>query len=566
MKPEKTIKFAAICDGTVIPEWQARCLQRLIATDGVRLALLITSTDAAPTTTQSVTFTSVLLGRHPLWDWYCTRFVTARSAAMKPVDLTHELSDVPRLKYQAARSQEGGNRLATTNIESLYKHDLDFILQFSPEIFDGDVVKAPRYGVWVFCHGDVDKHYGGPPCFWEIYLRDSVTGAALLRLSERADSGTVLYKGFFDTIDDSYVHNQVQAYFGINDWPPRVCRDIQNGVANYVNSAPDQSHALTARRPNNLQMFRFLLTLFWNRCRNAFQWRFLKEQWHIGTVDRPIHTFRNSQTAGDVRWLPTLNRDRYFADPFGIRAGDSITIMAEEFDYRSQRGRISTLITNGHTIEKEAEPVIELEYHMSYPYLFEHNGHRYCVPEVHQSGEVSLFRADRFPYTWRKVATILRDFAAVDSTLFEYNDRWWLFCTNQEFGANTKLYAWHAPSLFGPWEPHSANPLKTDICSSRPAGTPFVFRGELYRPAQDCSRTYGGAITMNRVSTLSTTEFAEEMVAVIKPDSNGPFRHGLHTLSSVGDLTLIDGKRYIFVLDYFWRAIETKFRSAFNRP
>ena len=40
--------------------------------------------------------------------------------------------------------------------------------------------------------------------------------------------------------------------------------------------------------------------------------------------------------------------------------------------------------------------------------------------------------------------------------------------------------------------------VKTDVRSARPAGTPFVYQGELYRPAQDCSRTYGGSIVIHR--------------------------------------------------------------------
>ncbi len=47
--------------------------------------------------------------------------------------------------------------------------------------------------------------------------------------------------------------------------------------------------------------------------------------------------------------------------------------------------------------------------------------------------------------------------------------------------------------LEGPWEPHRRNPVKCDVRGSRPAGTPFVHGGELYRPAQDGSKRYGKA-------------------------------------------------------------------------
>ena len=88
------------------------------------------------------------------------------------------------------------------------------------------------------------------------------------------------------------------------------------------------------------------------------------------------------------------------------------------------------------------------------------------------------------------------------------------------------------------------NPVKCDLRSSRPAGPLFAHEGALYRPAQDGSITYGGAVAVNRVVTLTPTEFAEETINVLRPEPSGPFPHGLHTLTGVGGVTLVDGKRH----------------------
>ena len=157
-----------------------------------------------------------------------------------------------------------------------------------------------------------------------------------------------------------------------------------------------------------------------------------------------------------------------------------------------------------------------------------------------------LFRAESFPTRWIKVATLLKDVAAIDSTLFQYEGRWWLACTDQEQEEHLRLFLWHAPDLHGPWTPHTGNPVKTDVRSARPAGTPFVHEGVLYRPAQDCSTGYGAAVVFNRVLKLTPTEFSETPVARFAPDARGPFPDGTHTVSAVGDVTLIDGKRYLF--------------------
>jgi hypothetical protein len=108
-----------------------------------------------------------------------------------------------------------------------------------------------------------------------------------------------------------------------------------------------------------------------------------------------------------------------------------------------------------------------------------------------------------------------------------------------------KLFLWHAPDPTGPWEPHPGNPVKVDVRSSRPAGTPFEFEGHLYRPAQDCSETYGGGITINRVTQLTPVSFSEEPVATIEARRGSDYAAGVHTLSGSGDLTMIDGKQVV---------------------
>jgi hypothetical protein len=69
--------------------------------------------------------------------------------------------------------------------------------------------------------------------------------------------------------------------------------------------------------------------------------------------------------------------------------------------------------------------------------------------------------------------------------------------------------------------------------------------GALYRPAQDCSVTYGGAVVINRIERMTPEEFSEQVVTRLAPAADGPYPHGLHTLSSAGNVTLVDGKRHI---------------------
>jgi hypothetical protein len=101
----------------------------------------------------------------------------------------------------------------------------------------------------------------------------------------------------------------------------------------------------------------------------------------------------------------------------------------------------------------------------------------------------------------------------------------------------------YSNALSGPWRPHEGNPVKIDIRSSRPGGTPFRVGDELYRPAQDCSRTYGGALVVNRVKVCTPTHYEEEAVATLRPDPAGLYPDGVHTLSFGNGYAAVDGKR-----------------------
>ena len=259
--------------------------------------------------------------------------------------------------------------------------------------------------------------------------------------------------------------------------------------------------------------------------------------------------------------MPEARGPRYLADPFGVERDGRLHVLVEDYDYRARRGHIRALRDvgpyGGYT---GPLPAVDTGVHASYPYLFEYRGEWFCVPETHEARQILLYRALDFPETWQAVAAIIPDVVALDPTVLFHEGRWWLFATDKDRGQNSHLYAWHATRLAGRWTPHAQNPIKTDVRSARPAGTPFVHEGALYRPAQDNAGTYGGAVVINRVDVLTPTEFREEVVRVIRPYAR-PYDAGMHTLSSAGDITLVDGKRRTFI----WPAFKTELTARLRR-
>lgn len=274
-------------------------------------------------------------------------------------------------------------------------------------------------------------------------------------------------------------------------------------------------------------------------------WRLRFDRWNIGVVRAPIASLFSPDAKPNVEWFPEPAGDRFFADPFLATKQNKSYILCEEYDYRLRKGRIVSFEFPAG-LHLKPEVAIEQSFHMSYPYTIEYDGDVYCIPETKRAREISLYKAEDFPRKWMKVATLIDNFAGVDSTVFRYNDRWWLASSTGGKYSALNLLIWHAASLFGPWEPHVSNPVKVDIASCRPAGTPFEFEGNLYRPAQDCSGKYGGRIVLNRVVRLTPTEFKEEVTASLEPFVNSPYRDGIHTVCGRGNFTIIDGNRRRF--------------------
>lgn len=297
-----------------------------------------------------------------------------------------------------------------------------------------------------------------------------------------------------------------------------------------------------------------------NETARRFHALFSHPLWNIGIVEKPIQAFLEPERIGEVHWLPPLPRGRYLADPFGVLRGGKTHVLCEELDYRTNKGIIVTFQLSDGFVPSTREPVIVEPTHLSYPYLIEDGGRLFCVPENFSTTEISLYTTDEFPRGWRRVAVLIQGVRAHDSQVFHHDGRWWLCYTDVDKGPFDKLFLWHSEHLTGPWRPHARNPVKTDAKSARGAGTPFLHRGQLYRPAQDCSRTYGRRIMINRVLTLTPSEFEEETAAVVGPLRRGPYRDGIHTLSGVGNMTLVDGYRVTFDKSEFGRALDSERR------
>jgi hypothetical protein len=257
---------------------------------------------------------------------------------------------------------------------------------------------------------------------------------------------------------------------------------------------------------------------------------------------RELHTDETQSRAprGYQPWGTT--NQRFAADPC-LFVRDGVTyLFFEDSAFKPQHGRIAWSRVNDDGTLTPPQIALDRPYHLSYPFVFEHDGDVFMIPESAANRTVDLYRAARFPHEWVFDQTLLHDIDAVDATI-HYDGRWWMFVNIGEYGSSTvdELFLFSADTLRGPWISHPMNPVNCDAASARPAGRLFREGDDLVRPAQNCSVIYGGAITLNTVELLSETDYREANRGTIGPERL-PGVEGVHTLSRTDRFEVIDGK------------------------
>ncbi|HEY3785397.1 MAG TPA: hypothetical protein VGL55_08965 [Steroidobacteraceae bacterium] len=518
-----TIQFGILVEGPRLLRWQLHCLQRLLALTDVRAAALVIQGSG-----------------HRAQPGESAHAGGAQGSADEYVALPAEMAALP----------------------SAIPPGLDFILSFAPERSEDELLQSARWGVWRHEFGDWTHSRGGPAGFWEVYGGHPESAVLLGRETRDPSSIVVLRAGFVRTLAQSPARNRAQLLACAPHFAAQVCMDLRNGVTDCLTSAPLRSTVPARRAPTLMHRALCAIRILGRMAGEGYRALFSHTQWNVGIVEQPITAFLSPERRAPVRWMVSPQGSQFRADPFGVVRDGHLTILLEDFSYITNRGTISAMEpATGATVPVRIGP--QPAVHLSYPYLIEVQDRLYCIPEAHEAREVVLYEVTRFPDRWARVAAFPIDTVIVDATLFQHENRWWIAGSEPGTkGASSELHLWFAPALEGPWEAHPANPVKIDVRSARPAGTPFHHNGLLYRPAQDCSKTYGGRVAINQVTVLSPTAFREVVISTVEPYDSGAYREGIHTLSCAGDVTLIDGKRTLFVPEEFRRNARHFLRQA----
>ena len=274
--------------------------------------------------------------------------------------------------------------------------------------------------------------------------------------------------------------------------------------------------------------------------------------WRVGIVPSPIEKLDAAALAAlksHITWLPDAGPWRYLADPFGLVRGQALHVFVEAFDYRTKHGVIERHEFDLDGLQWRGKSLaLSRPFHLSYPYLLEHGGEVFMIPESNQANEVALYRPGADLDSWTRECVLIADQPVADASVVFHQDRWWMFyaLVGPKRRDQKELHAAWAPSLTGPWQPVRGNPIHVDHGGARPAGKPFIDgEGFLTLPVQDGVGGYGSAVRLLRFTHLDEDriEIEKRPTRLTGDLVSDTYHEGMHTLSACGGLTLIDAKR-----------------------
>ncbi len=246
-------------------------------------------------------------------------------------------------------------------------------------------------------------------------------------------------------------------------------------------------------------------------------------------------------------------QDRIWADPHIFYRDGVWHVFIEEMLFAETKGFISVLQIDAQGRWSEPVKVLETDYHLSYPQVFEHRGEIYMLPESSANRTIELYRCIEFPHRWTLARVLLDDIEAVDSSLLHKDGKWWLFCSVKQHPAaseNDELHIYHSDELLdGQWQPHRRNPVISDVTRARPAGRIIEHQGRLLRPSQNCAGIYGFGLNLNEIIRLDEATYEERLIDATTADQY-PEMIATHTLARDGRLTVVDACRRITNLPF----------------
>ncbi len=534
----------------VVPAWVDHMLTRIDDSPSADIALLVLR-QASPDAPGKPAGPRTLVSKR-LLRMLEMHGAPAAGSALQSQSIEDRYARVPSIRVNT-EMPEPAQHLAATEATQIRAHEIDVLLGIDFNLAPGDTETIARHGVWSLFDIDGREPLDLAAGFWEVLEGEPTTGATLVMCNGDPENRVMLARTQTATHPTSVAVTRETLFWGASSLIPRQLVQLHRLGGDALKTEREKPADPPARPARNVarasslstpQLAAYLLRLFAKRLKRSIHYRLFEEQWHLRYAfeDSPSNAFRHFE-------LLEPSRDRYWADPMPLYHEGRWHIFFEDFRHANKCGHISVISFDENRQPLPPRDALVRPYHLSYPFVFHWNDKLWMIPETASTRAVEIYECVGFPDQWELRRRVLEDRYIVDATLEHHGNTWYLFANeakSQRASSWTEafLYVNKGDLLDGNWEPHPQSPIRSDVTCARPAGPLFSANQVLFRPSQDCSIRYGGAMAIHQITELSPQRYAERVVDRIRPDWE-PGLRGTHSYSHRPGLTVIDVMREV---------------------
>ena len=148
-----------------------------------------------------------------------------------------------------------------------------------------------------------------------------------------------------------------------------------------------------------MDILRFLARRSPRLAKRMYRRIFGDEQWFFAVnAGAPLADFgMNGRTPMARLKVHHAPPGRFWADPIPIVIDGKVWVFFEDYSFASQKAVIACAPVSPDGELGEVVTALECPYHLSYPFVFEHGGELYMLPETWDEHRVDLWRCRRFP-------------------------------------------------------------------------------------------------------------------------------------------------------------------------
>lgn len=376
--------------------------------------------------------------------------------------------------------------------------------------------------------------------FQEVRAGDAKTRFSIRRIDRSRGHTEVILSGAFPT-QTYFVLNQAQLFKRTFGQLRRVLLKLADGGLPVASERSYPSCCAASTAPKGHHWLGYISVVLGRAAaKKAASVLRREERWSVSYIDQP---WQEALMANGVEIDNPANR--YFADPFIVADGENVFCFVEDYFETRSRGVISVLKLEGRT-HRFIGHALEEEFHLSFPFVFEHDGKRYMCPETNEAREIRIYECIQFPLQWTLRSVAMRNVGAVDTMIFLHGQRWWMLTNLDSAGVGeygSELHLYHADDpLDARWTAHPQNPLRVDPELARNAGM-LRDGATLFRVAQARGfGSYGVRSTIFEIEELNVDRYREREVKTLTPNFK-PGLSGTHHFHSNAGFSTWDQKR-----------------------